>query len=94
MQRPVLEDFSAGPNRYCGGSRFGLQDVILMVEKKKAHGLKKEERKMEWHVVAAIALATPIILLPVVFVGYLTVGGIYAAVKEARKAGKKAEAAA
>ena len=49
---------------------------------------------MEWEVVTALALAAPIILLPVAFVGYLTVGGIYGLVKEVRKAGKKAEATA
>jgi len=49
---------------------------------------------MEWEVVVALALMAPIILLPVAFVGYLTVGGIYGVAREARKAGRKAEAAA
>jgi len=49
---------------------------------------------MEREIVVALALMAPIILLPVAFVGYLTVGGIYAAVRETRKAGRKAEARA
>lgn len=49
---------------------------------------------MEWEIVVAMAVATPIILLPVAFVGYLTVGGIRGAVREARRAGRKAGAAA
>ena len=38
-------------------------------------------------VVAAIVM-TPIILLPVAFVGYLTIGGIYGAVRGAKVAKK------
>ncbi len=49
---------------------------------------------MEWEIAVAMALAAPIILLPVAFVGYLTVGGIHGAVREARKAGRKATATA
>ena len=40
-----LDVFHAVPNRYRGGSRSGLQDATLMVEKKKAYGLEKEETK-------------------------------------------------
>ena len=40
---------------------------------------------MEWQIIVALVLAIPIILIPVVFVWYLNVGGIFAAVKEARK---------
>jgi len=40
---------------------------------------------MEGLVIAALAVVTPIVLLPVAFVGYLTIGGAYAAAKEARK---------
>jgi hypothetical protein len=42
-------------------------------------------------VIAAVVM-TPIILLPVAFVGYLTIGGIYGAVKGARVAKKAATA--
>ncbi len=49
---------------------------------------------MEWTVVTAIAVMAPIVLLPVAFVGYLTVGGVYGVIREARKAGRKVEAAA
>jgi hypothetical protein len=44
---------------------------------------------MTWTVVAAIVM-TPIILLPVAFVGYLTIGGIYGAIKGTGKVPKKA----
>ena len=39
---------------------------------------------MEWQIIVALAIAIPIILFPVAFVWYLNIGGIYAAVKEAR----------
>ena len=39
---------------------------------------------MEWQIIVALVLIIPIILIPVVFVWYLNVGGIYAAIKEAR----------
>ncbi len=39
---------------------------------------------MEWQIIVAIAVAIPVILLPVVFVWFLNIGGIYAAIKEAR----------
>jgi hypothetical protein len=39
---------------------------------------------MEWQIVVALVIAIPIILFPVAFVWYLNVGGIYAAIKEAR----------
>lgn len=40
---------------------------------------------MEWAFIVALVLAVPIILFPVAFVWYLNIGGIYGAVKEARK---------
>lgn len=40
---------------------------------------------MEWQFVVAIALAVPVILVPVALAWYLNVGGIYAAIKEAGK---------
>jgi len=40
---------------------------------------------MEWGFIVALVLAVPIILFPVAFVWYLNIGGVYAAVKEARK---------
>ena len=39
---------------------------------------------MEWQVIVALVIAIPIILFPVAFIWYLNIGGIYAAVKEAR----------
>ena len=39
---------------------------------------------MEWQIVVALVIAIPIILFPLVFVWYLNIGGIYAAIKEAR----------
>ncbi len=40
---------------------------------------------MEWQIVVAVALMVPVLLIPVAFVWYLNIGGIYAAVKEARQ---------
>lgn len=40
---------------------------------------------MQWEFIVALVIAIPIILFPVAFVWYLNVGGIYAAIKEARK---------
>ncbi len=40
---------------------------------------------MEWQIIVALVLVIPIILIPVVFVWYLNIGGIYAAIKEARE---------
>ena len=39
---------------------------------------------MEWQLVVALIIAVPVILFPAAFVWYLNLGGIYAAVKEAR----------
>jgi len=39
---------------------------------------------MEWQIIVALVIAIPIILVPVVFVWFLNIGGIYASVKEAR----------
>ena len=39
---------------------------------------------MEGQVIVALALAIPVILFPVAFVWYLNLGGLYAAVKDAR----------
>ena len=40
---------------------------------------------MEWQMILALVLAIPIILFPAAFVWYLNIGGIYAAIKEARE---------
>ena len=40
---------------------------------------------MEWQILVALVIAIPIILLPVALVWYLNIGGIYAAIKEARE---------
>ena len=40
---------------------------------------------MEWQVILALALAIPAILFPAAFVWYLNIGGIYAAIKDARE---------
>jgi len=39
---------------------------------------------MEWQLIVALVLAIPVILFPAAFVWYLNIGGIYAAIKEAR----------
>ena len=40
---------------------------------------------MQWEFIVALVLAVPIILFPVAFVWYMNIGGIYAAVREARR---------
>jgi hypothetical protein len=39
---------------------------------------------MQWELMVALVVAIPIILFPAAFVWYLNLGGVYAAVKEAR----------
>ncbi len=39
---------------------------------------------MEGQIIVALAIVIPVILFPAAFVWYLNIGGIYAAVKEAR----------
>ena len=39
---------------------------------------------MEWQIIVALVVAIPVILFPVVFIWFLNIGGIYAAIKEAR----------
>ena len=41
---------------------------------------------MQWEFVVALVIAIPIILFPAAYVWYLNIGGIYAAVKDARAA--------
>ncbi len=45
---------------------------------------KEGEARMQWQIVAALVVAIPIILLPVVFVWYLNMGSIVAAFQRAR----------
>jgi hypothetical protein len=44
----------------------------------------EEVTMMQWEFIVALVIAIPIILFPAAFIWYLNVGGIYAAVKEAR----------
>lgn len=39
---------------------------------------------MQWELIVAIIIAIPIILFPAAYIWYLNIGGIYAAIKEAR----------
>ena len=39
---------------------------------------------MEWQIILALVIVIPVILVPVLFVWYLNIGGIYVAIKEAR----------
>jgi hypothetical protein len=39
---------------------------------------------MEWYFILALIIAVPVILFPAAFIWYLNIGGIYAAMKEAR----------
>ena len=51
---------------------------------------------MQWELIVALVIAIPVILFPAVFVWYLNIGGIYAAIKEARerRAARETRAAA
>jgi len=40
---------------------------------------------MQWELVVALVIVIPIILFPAAFVWYLNIGGVYAAIKEARE---------
>jgi hypothetical protein len=40
---------------------------------------------MQWEFMVALILGIPVILFPVAFVWFLNIGGIYAAMQEARK---------
>ena len=39
---------------------------------------------MEWYVIVVLIIAIPVILFPAAYIWYINLGGIYAAVKEAR----------
>ena len=44
---------------------------------------------MSWQIILALAIVLPVILIPVLFVWYLNIGSIYAAVKERQAARKQ-----
>jgi hypothetical protein len=49
---------------------------------------------MNWELIVVLVIAIPVILFPAVFIWYLNIGGIFAAVKEARmrRAAQRGEA--
>ena len=77
-------------NRYYGGShnRQWHGNLGVKVERTKKQ-TKKEVKKMQWEIVAALVLAIPVILFPVAFVWYINIGGIVHAVREAKTAREK-----
>jgi hypothetical protein len=48
--------------------------------------VRKGVRMMQWELVVALVIAIPIILFPAAYVWYLNIGGIVAAIKDARVA--------
>ena len=40
---------------------------------------------MEWQVIVALVVAIPIMLIPPALIWYINIGGIYAAIKDARE---------
>jgi len=44
---------------------------------------------MDWQIIVALVVIIPVILVPVVFIWYLNIGGIYAILKERRAARSK-----
>ena len=49
---------------------------------------------MGWQVIVALAIVIPVILIPVLFVWYLNIGGIYASIKERQAAREQSREAA
>ena len=47
---------------------------------------------MEWQIIVALVVVAPLILFPVTFIWYLTIGGAYQALKARVAAGKRVEA--
>lgn len=58
----------------------------MIVEDKKAGKPKKGGNEMEWQIILALVVVVPLILFPVVFIWYLTGGGLIAALRERQKA--------
>ena len=46
---------------------------------------------MEWTIILALVIAIPIILFPVAYVGYLTIGGALAVIRGEKKVTEKAK---
>ncbi len=44
---------------------------------------------MQWELIVAILLAAPIIILPIAFIWYINVSGLYQVVREARQRQKR-----
>ncbi len=44
---------------------------------------------MEWQIIVALVVVAPLILFPVVFIWYLTAGGLVAALRQKVKAAEK-----
>jgi hypothetical protein len=40
---------------------------------------------MEWQIILALVIAIPVILFPVAFIWFINIGGIWAAIKQARE---------
>jgi hypothetical protein len=55
-----------------------------MLRKLALRAIAMEVSAMQWEFIVALVIAIPIILFPAAFIWYLNIGGIYAAVKEAR----------
>ena len=49
---------------------------------------------MSWQVILALAIVIPVILIPVLFVWYLNIGGIFASVRERQAAREQSREAA
>ena len=41
---------------------------------------------MEWQVILVLVIGIPVILFPAAYLWYMNVGGVYAAIREKRKA--------
>jgi len=81
----VAYDISASRNRYYGGSQLPHQGVIVIVKEKRGVRPQKGGTEMEWQMILALVVVAPLILFPVVFIWYLTIGGLIAALRERQK---------
>ena len=87
----IYQVFSDMENRYYGGSQRRQYRAKLIVDRGEPQKDKKRRCEMEWLAILILVIGIPVILFPAAYVWYLTGGGIVAAIREKRKAGRGAE---
>ncbi len=71
-----------GKGNKSGNKFLRLSSIVLLPPSPAS--IEKEVSTMQWEFIVALVIAIPIILFPAAFVWYLNIGGIYAAIKDAR----------